>query len=149
MQRWIVAGVVVMLLFFGGGLYGYRTYKQNRPHPVWVPLPTNPKLPREQRDELIAKLKTELSEQELLMQVSKDLGLPAKMELPDDAACAAEISQRLFVKAGEADTPMGSVPAIHVGVTGKNKDSALSGEIAMRLMDDVWKVLGIDPPKRK
>ena len=44
---------------------------------------------------------------------------------------------------------MGKVPAIHIGVKGKAKESEVSGEIAMRLMDDVWKILGIKPPKKK
>jgi hypothetical protein len=44
---------------------------------------------------------------------------------------------------------MGKVPAIHIGVHGKRKESALSGKIAMRLMDDVWPILGIDPPPQK
>ena len=147
MQRWIAVGVVVMLLFVGGGLYGYRAYKQNQPAPMWVPLPTNPDLPMAERDELIDKLKRRLSEPERLKRISKELGLPAKMELPDDAACAREIGVRMFVRAGEAQTPMGSVPAIHVGATGKAKEREVSGEIAMALMKEVWEVLGIEPPK--
>ena len=31
---------------------------------------------------------------------------------------------------------------------GKAKESGVSGEIAMRLMDEVWKILGIEPPKK-
>jgi hypothetical protein len=44
---------------------------------------------------------------------------------------------------------MGKVPAILVGLTGKNKEREVSGEIAMRLMDDVWKILGVEPPPKK
>ena len=40
-------------------------------------------------------------------------------------------------------------PSIHIGVNGKGKESEVSGEIAMRLMDDVWKILGIKPPAKK
>jgi len=72
-----------------------------------------------------------------------------KWELPSDEACAAELGRRLFVKAGEMDTPMGKVPAIHIGVTGKRKEREVSGEIAMRLMEDVWPILGLEPPPRK
>jgi hypothetical protein len=45
-------------------------------------------------------------------------------------------------------TPMGKVPAIHVGLNGKRKEFDQCGEIAMRLMDDVWPVLGMDPPTK-
>jgi hypothetical protein len=41
------------------------------------------------------------------------------------------------------------VPAILIGVHGKRKDYELSGKIAVRLMDDVWPILGIDPPQKR
>lgn len=149
MQRWIAVGVVAMMLFLGGGYFAYRSYKQNRPHPVWVPLPIRADLESSKRDVIMKDLKAKLSEKESLVKVSKDLGLVQKWEFPSDEACADEIARRLFVKAGDADTPMGKVPAIHIGVNGKVKDSAVSGEIAMRLMEDVWKILGIEPPSKK
>jgi len=152
MQRWIVVGVVAVLLFCGmgiGGLFAYRAYKQNLPGPVWVPMPVNPKLPPEKCDEIIARLKEQLGKPALLAKVSADVGLMKKWELPSDEACAAELGRRLFVKAGEMDTPMGKVPAIHIGVTGKRKEREVSGEIAMRLMEDVWPILGLEPPPRK
>lgn len=151
MQRWIVAAVAAVLLFCGmgvGGFFAYRTYKQNRPAPVWVPMPINPELPMAKRDEIIDKLKVRLGETDLLAKVSKDVGLVQKWHLPSDEACAAELGRRMFVRAGDMDTPMGKVPAIHIGLTGKRKEREVSSEVAMRLMDDVWKILGIDPPKR-
>ena len=137
-----------MMLFSGGGWFAYRIYKQNRPHPVWVPLQINPELPVAKRDEAINELKTKLAKQELLIRVSRDVGLVSKWHLASDAEGARIIGERLFVKAGDADTPMGKVPAIHIGVKGKFKERGVSGEIAMRLMDDVWKILGIDPPAK-
>ena len=136
------------MLIFGGGVYAYTSYKQGRPHPVWVPLPINPELPDEKRAEILSDLKTKLSSDDILLQVSKDLGLPAKMELSSDAEAAAEIRKRLFVDLGEADSPAGRVPSINVGVKGKARDKDISGEIAMRLMQDVWKILGIQPKKK-
>jgi hypothetical protein len=152
MQRWIVVGVAAVLLFCGagvGGLFAYRSYKQNLAAPIWVPMPINPELPDEKRDEIIARLKSELGQNERLVKVSKDVGLVTKWGLSSEEACAAELGKRMFVRAGDMDTPMGKVPAIHVGLTGKREESEVSGQIAMRLMDDVWKILGIEPPKRK
>jgi hypothetical protein len=153
MQRWIVASLVavVVMLLGGGGLAAYYklVYKPNRPQPIWVPMAINPELPAEKRDEIISKLKTGLGDTERLIKVSKDVGLVAKWEMPTDEACAAELGRRLFVKAGEMDTPMGKAPAIHIGLTGKRKEKELSGEIVMRMMDDVWVILGIEPPNKK
>jgi hypothetical protein len=149
MQRWIVAGVVAMLLMGAGGYFALKTYKQNRPAPVWVPLPINPELPVDKRDEIIAKLKSELSKSDRLVRVSKDVGLVGKWKLASDEDGAAEVASRLFVREGEADTPNGKVPAIHIGVKGKRKEREVSGQIVMRMMDDVWDILGVDPPPRR
>ena len=152
MQRWIVIGAVIvglMIAMAGGGYYALKSYKQSRPAPVWVPLPINPELSSEKTREIVDDLKSRLSEPELLQRVSKDLSLTQEWAMPTDEACAAEIGRRLFVRSGEADTPMGKVPAIHVGVHGKRKERELSGKIAMRLMDDVWPMLGIDPPAKR
>lgn len=153
MQRWIVPGIVIglvaMALMATGGYFGLKIYKQNRPAPVWVPLPVNPELSSEKTREICNDLKSRLSEPERLQRVSKDLALAREWDMPSDKESAAEIGRRLFVRSGEADTPMGKVPAIHIGVHGKRKERELSGKIAMRLMDDVWPLLGIDPPRKQ
>lgn len=150
MQRWIAVAVVAVMLLLGGGWYAHRAYKQNRPQPMWVPLPINPQLPTAKRDALIQELKTKLGDQARLVKVSRDVGLTKKWHLASDDDCAKQIRQNYFVRAGEADTPMGKVPSINIGVTGKSKDREISGEIAMRLMVDVQEILGIPPaPTRK
>lgn len=138
-----------MLLLCGGALFAYRTYKLNGPQPVWIPLPIHRQLSDEKRDELIKNLKTKLAAPEILVKVSKDVGLMQKWHLASDEEGARVIGERLFVKAGEADTPLGKVPSINIGVNGKAKESVVSGEIMMRLINDVWKILGIDPPPKK
>ena len=150
MQRWIVFGVVAVALMLGGGGFAYKSYKQNRPHPIWVPLPINPELPGEKRTEIARELKTQLAKPEILIQVSKDLALPKALGLTTDEQAANEVAERLFVIVGEADSPTGTrVPSINIGVKGKAKDQEISGKIAMRLMQDVWKILGIKPPAKK
>lgn len=150
MQRWIVLGVVAMMLVLGGGFFARRAYKQNRPQRIWVPLAINPALPVEKRDETARDLKAKLVRPEVLIPVCKELGLARKWQIHSDEDAAAELARRLFVEVGEADSPMGiKVPSINVGVTGKTKEAGLSGEIAMRMMKDVWKILGIKPPPQK
>ena len=148
MQRWIVIGVVAMILAMGGAVAGYRVIKQNRPSPIWVPMPVNPELPGDKRDEIRKELKGKLKERGLLGNVVKDLGLAKAWGLASDEAAIDELSRRVFVDSGETITPTGPVPTFNIGVTGKVKEKGLSEKIAMRLMDDVWKILGIDPPPR-
>ncbi len=149
MQRWIATGVVLVMLALGGGVFGYWTYKRNRPHPVWVPLPINREVPDEKRREIVADLKAKLAEPELLIQVSKELGLAKKMRLASDSEVAGELARRLFVELGEVASPMGRVPTINIGVTGKNREKEVSGEIAMRLVKEVRKTPGSNPPRRQ
>lgn len=137
-----------MVLFLGGSYYGYKTYKANRPCPMWVPLAIKPDTENAKRDEMILELKDKLSEQDVLLKVSQDLGLKKIWNLPSDEACAQALRPRLFVRSGDLATEMGPLPAIHIGVNGKRKESEISGKIAMRLMDDVWKILGIPAPKK-
>jgi hypothetical protein len=150
MQRWIVGGLVALMLL-GAGLIAYYklVYQPNKPAPVWVPLPIRVDLEIATRDKIIEDLKTKLSDEEVLRNVSKDVGLVKKWNLPSDHDGAREIGRRLFVRAGDADTPMGKVPAIHIGVAGNSREREVSGEIAVRMMKDVWKILGIKPPPEK
>jgi hypothetical protein len=147
MQRWILIGVVVLGLVFSGGMFTYWQYRQNRAEPVWVPLPVNPELPLEQRDTMIKHLKTALSEKERLVNISRELSLPGKLQLKSDDAVAEELASRLFVKVGEFTTPKGTIPTVNIGVDGAHKEVKISLEIANRIMQDVWKILGITPPK--
>lgn len=149
MQRWIALGVVAIVLLLSGGYFAHRFYEQNRPQPVWVPLAINPAMPVEKRDEMAKDLKGKLQDRVTLILVSKDLRLAQKWHMASDEAAASEIARRLFVKVGEADGPHGKVPSINIGVTGKSKDKDLSTALATRLMDDVWKALGVSPPGQK
>ena len=149
MQRWIVLGVVALVLALGGAGLGFRAYKNSRPHPIWVPMPVNPDLTGEKRDEVAKDLKAKLTAPEKLTQVCKELNLAQEWELGSDAAAADELKRRLFVTSGEMVGKMGMIPSINVGVSGKVKEKIMSEKIAMRLMEDVWDVLGISPPTRK
>ncbi len=139
--------VVGMMLVVGGGGYAWWNHKQNRPAPVWVPLPINPERTDDERATAARELKGKLDSPGILIQISKDLDLTHKWNLPSDEAAASEISKRLFVRIGEADTPMGKVPSINVGVDGKVKEMKVNGEIATRLMKETMKLFGIKSPQ--
>ncbi|MEO5712082.1 MAG: hypothetical protein ABIT37_01220 [Luteolibacter sp.] len=149
MQRWIVVGVIAMAMVFGGGLFAFRTYKQNLPYPVWVPLPINPELSTERQDAIAKDLKAKLLDHRILVQVSKDVGLKSEWQLASDEQCADELAKRLFIRLGDTNTKMGRVPTVNVGVNGKTKERGVSEKVAVRLIKDVYKILGIDPPPAK
>jgi len=139
--------MVAVMLVVGGGGYGCWNYKQNLPAPLWVPLQINPERTDEERAQVAGELKAKLDSPAILIQISKDLDLTHKWNLPSNEAAASEISKRLFVRVGEADTPMGKVPSLNVGVDGKVKEAKVTGEIAMRLMKETMKLIGIKPPQ--
>lgn len=152
MQRWIVAGVVVVLLgiagFFGART-AWRAYNDGKPAPVWVPLAVNPDTPIEQQDKTAKELGERLHEDEMLMELAKDLNLRKTWNLPSDEAAAKELGRRMFVRTGTMDTPKGAIPAIHIGVHGKFKEVDESKRISMRVIEEVWPLLGIEPPAKR
>jgi hypothetical protein len=150
MQRWLLIGGAVVLLLLGVGLpTAYHLYKQSRPHPVWLPIPVNPEVPFEQTDNLIQMLNTKVADRENLMRIGRELGLKEKWEMNSDDEVVDEIVSRFYVKRGEMDTPMGKLPAIHVGLRGTNRDREISYAMLNALIPDVWKTLGVEPPKKR
>lgn len=150
MQRWLLIGGAAFLLFFGLGLStAYHLYKQSRPHPVWVPIPINPRVSMSETDQAISDLSVKISEHERLVRLAKELGLKDKWEMKSYDEVAEEIAKRLFVRRGDMDTPMGKLPAIHVGVRGTTRDRVDSYALVEGLMPDVWKILGLDPPRQR
>ncbi len=134
-----------MAMVCGGGLFAFRAYQQNRPYPVWVPMPINPELPTKRQDEIAKDLKHKLLDRKILVLISKDVGLKSEWRLASDELCADELAKRVFVRLGDTETKMGRVPTINIGLDGKSKERAVSEKIAMRLIKDVYKILGIDP----
>jgi hypothetical protein len=148
MQRWIVIGGLAVMLVMGGGAFAWWNHKQNLPAPMWVPLPVRGEFPVEERDQTIKELNTRLHDSVLLQKVVEDLRLTEKWDLESEREAVERLSGRVFVRMGDMDTPMGSMLAVHIGVTGKAKERELSAEIAERLMLDVWKILGIESPRK-
>ncbi|MFT3990904.1 MAG: hypothetical protein QM680_05790 [Luteolibacter sp.] len=146
MQRWIVIGIIALALAFGGGAFGYWSYRQHRPDKVWVPLPLNPALGEDQRAKAAAELKTKLESDEILTRVCTDLSLADKWKLSSTDAAKAEVKKRLFVEIGEVALNGTTAPSANVGVTGIRKERQLLGEISTHLIKEVWKILGIKPP---
>ena len=149
MQRWIIAAGVFLVLLVGGGAFGYRTYKQNRPTRVWLQVQINPEASAESRSATVKMLTQRLGEHARLARVSKDVGLTRKMKVATDDAAANDLEKRLFVELGEFDTPKGKVPSINIGLNCKVKESATMGAVITRMGKDLARILGLPEPGTK
>ncbi|MEY5019240.1 MAG: hypothetical protein RLZ22_328 [Verrucomicrobiota bacterium] len=150
MQRWLLIGGAIVLLLFGAGLpTAYHFYKQSRPHPVWLPIPTSLNASIEDVDNLMSLLKTQVPNRENLSRIGRELDLKDKWGMDSDEEVVDEIVSRFYVKRGDMDSPMGKLPAIHVGLRGTNRDREISTAIVNKLIPEVWKILGVDPTKRR
>ncbi|HVJ47498.1 MAG TPA: hypothetical protein VM511_13995 [Luteolibacter sp.] len=149
MQRWIVVALIGAILFGLGGGFGLWTYRQNRPQPVWVPLALNESLPPEKREELAKEIKKQLLDGSAVSDAVKETGLARKLRVSSDAEAEADARKLLFVEVGEADVPStgAKVPSINIGFKSPRKSNKAYGEVAMRIMKDVWKMLGIKVPE--
>ncbi len=112
-------------------------------------MPLNTEVPEDKIKALVKDLKEKLSKPEVMLKISKDLALSNKWNLASDDAAAKELAKRFFVKIGETEAKNGKIPSLNIGVSGPEKDREISTNIAKRLMQDVWPILGIKPPPSK
>ena len=147
MQRWIVIALVGAILVGLGGGFALWNYRQNRPDRVWVRQPLNPELPVADRDRLAAEVKAKILEGTAIPDMVRDVGLAVKLDLPSDAAAETEARNRLFVEIGEFEGPSGTIPLLNVGFTCQRKTHNAMADASMRVMKDVWKMLGIKEPE--
>lgn len=144
--------MVAVTLLGLGGVFALWTYRQNRPQKVWVPLVIKEELPPEAREKLAKEIKVKLEEGDIIRNAVEDTDLALKIGVKSNAEAEAEVRKRLFVQVGEADLPPDAsgiskrMPSINIGINCQRKTFTPMGELAKRLMKDVWKMLGIQVP---
>ncbi len=139
-------GLIVM---FFGAKYAKREYHLSQPSRMWGFVPLRADLSMEQQNKLAEQINAKLRTDEILRAVVMDLSLQEKFKQPSEDAAVKELNRRLFVEVGSADIPNGSVPSINVGVEGIGHEAKLLGEVSIRLIGDVWRIIGIDPETGK
>lgn len=152
MQRWILwaaLGAVGLVVMFFGARYVKREYHLRQPSKIWVPIGLRADLSMDDQIKLAEQIEEKIRKDEILRAVVVDVGLQAKFKQPSEDAAVKELDRRLFVEVGSADTPKGSVPSINIGVRGIGHEGDILGEASMRIIRDVWRIIGIDPDTGK
>lgn len=152
MQRWIlwgVLGVVGLVVMFFGARYAKREYHLRQPSKIWVPVVLRADISMEEQKKLAKEIDENLRTDEILRAVVLDAGLQEKFKQPSEDAAVKELDRRLFVDVGSAETPTGPVPSINVGVAGIGHEKEILGEASLRIIRDVWTMIGIDPDTGK
>lgn len=141
MQRWILLGLVVGLLFVVGAGAGLWIMRQNRPDQQWVPIPLNPQSSIEDREALVKSVQLVLQEDSVLLQVVKDLSLQQKWDVASPEAAQELLKTRMFVRLGEFRHPMTQehYDTLDIGIHGVSSENQLLGAIASRLASEVAK----------
>lgn len=148
MQRWIlwvILGIVGLGILGAGGIYAISEYRQSRPTPIWVPLQLQVDISTTEQSELAVDIDRKLRADGRLEKVVADLNLADRFDVANEGAALAELENRLFVEAGTAATPTGTVPSINVGMRGKRREEELLSTIVTALTKQVWEIVGLDP----
>lgn len=138
-----------LILAFFGARFAWREYHLSKPAKIWVPIALRADLSMADQKKLADQINERLHTDEVLRKVVTDLGLQVKFGLPSEDAAVKELERRIFVEVGTAETPAGLVPSVNVGVSGTGHEKVILEESSMRVVKDVWRMLGIDPETGK
>lgn len=147
MQRWIVAGVLVLCLLLGGGAFAYWKVKQNSPDFSYVPLPFSPESTDEQRRQTVKEMKDKLLTKEILTQVVRDCNITSKWALASEEAAVEEIKRRVIFEAGETKVKGIPTATLNIGFKGKVSEHKDLVALAQRLMEDVQRLVASAKPQ--
>ena len=134
---------------FFGAKFAWREYQLGKPDKIWVPLALPADISMVDQEKLAEQINEGLRTDAILRKVVTDAGLQEKFDKPDEDAAVKELDRRLFVEIGTADTPNGSLPSINVGLSGTGHEKAVLEDASIRIIKDVWLMLGIDPTTGK
>lgn len=142
---WACLGVVGLVALLFGAKYARKEYLLRKPDKVWVPLALRADISMAEQKKLAEEIDAKLRTDEMLRQFVIDVGLQEKFNQPSLEAAVKDLDRRLFVEAGTADTPTGTMPSINVGVRGTGHEHDILGEASTRIIRDVWRMIGFDP----
>lgn len=143
MQRWMMIGAMVVMLGCVGLMGGFMWLKNeraNRPDSIWVPVALNTELSYEQHHEFAEKLRENLSSDEILTKISKEMNLRELGQFPTEEAAVTDLRMRLMCEVGEHNY----APSLNVGFRGVRREKQLLRDLTERLMQDFNAI--VSPP---
>ena len=146
MQRWIIAGVVVLLLLAGGGLFVVRKIKLQGHDHQYLCLPFNANSTPEQRASSEKEMRERLLTDAILTGVARDCDIVSKWGLPSESAAVEELRRRAKIEAGI--DPINNVPTevLRVGFNGVVAEHKDLRALSQRLMEDVRRLIQPQQP---
>ena len=106
---WVLLGIVGLAVLLFGALLAKREYHARQPSRMWVPVTLRPDLSIEDQKKIAGIIDEKIRNEDILRKVVIDVGLKDKFKQPTVEAAVIELDRRLFVEAGTAQTPQGSV----------------------------------------
>ena len=147
MQRWIVAGALVLFLLGGGGLFAVWKVKQRHPDFSYIPVPFNPSSTPAQREATVNELREKLLTDEILTGVVRDCNIVTKWGLPSESAAVAELRRRVIMKAGVDPIQNAPTDVMQVGFNGVVSEHDELVSLSERLMEDVQRAISGKAPQ--
>jgi hypothetical protein len=141
MRKWLIPGVAVMALLLGGGAFAYWTLKQNRQDPQWTKISLRLPPDGEQLKKLEGEVNGRVKSDGVVLAVVKELDLARRWNLSGEAAAAAELRKRLFVRLNRNNE-------LDIGMTGKVKERQLTQATVSRVTAKFMESVAASAPRR-
>jgi hypothetical protein len=151
MQRWIIAGALVLFLLGGGAIFGYWKIKQQTPDFQYLLVTFKPEASSEERAKEAKWMKERLLTDPILTGVVRDCNIVTKWGLPSESAAVEELRGRAIVETGFNAIEGVSTEVLRIGFNGVVAEHADLQALAERLMEDVRRLIqqkqpGVAPP---
>lgn len=146
MQRWIIAGALVLFLLGGGGLFAVWKIRQQRPDHQYIPMAYNPTSTPEERARTEKEMRERLVTDAVLTGVVRDCNIVSKWNLPSESAAVQELRDRMIFGTDFDDIQGVKTECLRIGFRGVVSEHKDLEALSKRMMDDVQRILRNDQP---
>jgi hypothetical protein len=147
MQRWIIAGALVLFLLGGGGIFAYWKIRQQQPDFQYIPLPYHPTSTAEQRANSEKQMRERLLTDAILTGVVRDCNIVSKWGLPSESAAVEELRRRAIIESKSDKINDIETETLRIGFNGVVAEHQQLRDLSQRLMEDVQRLIQQDQGK--